>query len=441
MYKILAILLCILILLAGCGSQQNISSATETVEQTGGDREIVKPPLPEPEKQSGFDVREPKDDRERFAMEFAEKLFRTAHNPLSSRSADFEALVAFVDVDSFSPLAPQRPTNESLGLLIVNTCFARVTEYGEIRYADTGPFVTNDASPKSIGIIDTDENTGDTLTAVAIDVREGNIVALLVDVRPVPGGYAASPLSPPGPQNPRPLDQAIIFTAPHGSIVEYNGSVVTPVVVESIGKHDVYELYDAYRGNFEDISVFCGSAIGTIDGTIAGNTSISGGSSLGYSGYEYATYSIRYDIAALAMTRNEYRPLRDAITERTLALVTQIGDLLDSNDMDGFVDMARGYGELLNSNGTIRSEYRGFFTSWQNSGSVHGAEREIAINAIEIRGIDSVRVKFSTLLTLTSGRIYTADSTIVLDYVDDDWLIYDMTNEIFKSDSRTWSPV
>jgi len=50
-----------------------------------------------------------------------------------------------------------------------------------------------------------------------------------------------------------------------------------------------------------------------------------------------------------------------------------------------------------------------------------------------------VRVKFTTLLTLASGSKYTADSTIVLDYIDDDWLIYDMTSEIFKSDSRTWS--
>jgi hypothetical protein len=441
MKKKLTIVLCVLILLVGCGPQQSISPAVNTDVQQSGNWETANSPIPAPTAQQGFDVREPKDDRERFAMVFAENLFLVAHNPLSSSRADFGELVTYVDIDSIGPLAPRSPTNEELGLLITQTFFARVTENGEIQYADTGIIWVGSDAPKGVGVIDVKSITQGTLTAVAIDVREENIVAILVDVKPVSGGYAASPLSRPIPQNPSPLDQPIVFSAPHGSIVEHNGEVVTPVVVESIGKHDFYELHGAYRGRAEDISVFCGDAIGTIEGTIIGDTSAFGGSSRGYSGYSYATYSIRYDIAALAMTRGEFRPLRDAITERTQALVTQIGELLDANDMDGFVDMTHGYGELINNNGTIKSEYRGFFTSWQRSDSVHGAEREITINAIEIRGSDSLRVKFSTLLTLASGRKFTADSTIVFDYIDGVWLIYDMTNEIFKSDSRTWSIV
>ena len=455
MYRRLGFLLCALILFAGCGSQQVIHLATDPTSQPRGDQTIVNqhsPAVPSVDQnivtqpspavqstQQGFIVRDPKDDRERFAMEFAEKLHLAAHNPLSSRPSDFEELTAYVDVDALSPNAPMSPTNESLGMLIARTCFARVTEGEELRYADTGTFFAENRGQKSIGIIDIDSLTDGTLTAVAIDVREGNIVAILVDIKPVSGGYTASPLIPPAPQDQLKLDRPIVFTAPHGSIVEYNGRVVEPVVVESIGKHDVYELLDAYRGNFEEISVFCGDAIGTIVGTIIGDTSISGGSSKGYSGYDYGTHSIRYDIAALAMTRREFRPLRDTITERTQAIVTHIGELLDKNDMDGFVDMACGYGELINRNGTIKSEYRGYFTAWRSSSSVHGAKREITINAIEIRGIDSVRVKFRTLLTLASGNVYTADSTIVFDYIDGEWLIYDMTNEIFKSDSRTWS--
>ena len=441
MKKGFVIVLFVLVLLAGCSSQQSTSPATNTEEQVVGSVEPTNSPMPSSTAQQGFDVREPKDDRERFAMEFAEKLFRVAHNPLSSRPSDFGELAAYVDADAFSPLSPREPTYEALGLLVVNTCFARVTESGDLRYSDTGTTFTGGETPRSTGIIDVDSISNGTLTVVAIDVREGNITALLVDVKPVSGGYAASPLSRPAPKSPSLLDQAIVFTAPHGSIVKYNGKVVDPVVVESIGKHDVYELRDAYRGNYEEISVFCGDAIGTIEGTIIADTSVTGGSSKGYSGYSYATHSIRYDIASLAMTRREFRPLRDSITERTQALVTQIGELLDANDMDGFVGMTHGYGELINSNGNIKSEYRGYFTSWQRSDGVHGAEREITINSIEIRGIDSLRVKLSTLLTLASGRRYTADSTIVLDYIDGDWLIYDMTNELFKSDSRTWSAV
>jgi hypothetical protein len=372
-------------------------------------------------------------------MDFAEKLFLAAYNPLSSRSADFEELVTYVAIDSLSPLTPQRPTDESLGHLIANNFFARVTEGGELRHADTGTFSAGNGTPKSVGVIDISGITTGSLTAVAIDVRDGNIVALLVDVRTVPGGYAASPLSRPAPQDPSPLDLPIVFTAPHGSVVKFNGSVVDPVFVDSIGRHDVYELHGVYRGKFEDISVFCGDAIGTIEGTVVANTSVYGGVARGANGYESATNSIRYDIAALAVTREEFRPLRDSITVLTQSIATRIGELLDTNDMDGFVEMARGYGELLGRNGNISSEYRGFFTSWQRSGSVHGAKREITIDAIEIRGIDSVRVRFTTLLTLESGNKFTAESTIILDHVDGDWLIFDMTNELFKSDSRTWS--
>ena len=393
-----------------------------------------------PDTKSGYNVRAPKDERERFAMAFAEKLFYAVNCRDITALAE---LVQYVDVDAdtLSPHAPKQANNESLGMLIASLCGGRVTEYGDIRYGDYITFITNAKNAVSMGIIDIDEITGNTLTAVAIGTSQDDIAAILVDVRPVSGGYTATPLYPPAPQNPRPLDMSIIFKAPHGSLVEYRDEIVTPVVVKQLGEYDVYELNDSYHGVHEDISVFCGSAIGTIDGTIIGDSSTTGGSSEGYSGCTYASNSIRYDISALAMTRNEFRPLRDTIAERTQGLVTQIGSLLDTSDMDGFVAIMQGYGKILNSSGGIASAYRGYFTQWKTSTGVHGADRIITINTIEIRGVDSVRVNFSTLLTLASGNRFTADSTLILDYVDDNWLIYDMTNELFKSDSSTWHAV
>jgi len=449
-------LIIMLLLLSGCNAQPNIPPELESIAQkigeisstleTSNDRDTEDPDtsktlLTSQDTQQGFTVREPKDDRERFAMEFAEKLFYAAYMSLSSLPADFEVLADYVDVDSFSPLAPLKPTKASLGHLIVGTCFANVTEKGVIEYGSTGSIWTADKDSKSIGIIDADNITRGTLTVVALDANDGNIIAMLVDVRPAPGGYAASPLSLPTPANPSPLDKAIVFSAPHGCIVEYQGGVIEPVVVDTYGLKDYYELQNAYRGKDEAISVFCGSAIGSIDGTVFADTGTYGGSSRGYSGYDYTSLSIRFDVAALAVTRKEFRPLRDVITERTQAIVTQIGELLDAYDLDGFVEMAHGYGAFLSSNGRVASSYRGYFDLWRNKDSVHGADREISINAIEVRGVNSLRVKFTTMLTIKSGNTYTADSRITLDYVNGDWLILEMSNEIFKTDTNTWTLV
>ena len=95
MYKVLIVMLCALILLTGCVPQPKAPTKPDVDLQTDDAKASNTSPPSTSNVQQGFDVREPKDDREKFAMEFAEKLFSATNSGLSlSSDAAFAELAA-----------------------------------------------------------------------------------------------------------------------------------------------------------------------------------------------------------------------------------------------------------------------------------------------------------------------------------------------------------
>lgn len=454
---IIIVLAIALFTVAACGNNYKADIAAEeipktTVINTAPPRASLAPGLAE--------YREPNNRAEEKAMEFVDALW-VSHK---SEDSSFALLVPHSDPDLLSPYIPSSAVDQALGMLIANTCFAFQEQGSTISFHRRSPFNWNNihigsGAGRSLGITDVYGITSDTVVAVVFSIDrtngESDIDTVLVGIQDTDNGHKIVPLPMYLNDTSRTeeMDRPIIFYSPSGTIVTFNGIVQTPSAeAQGSRSNDIYEIYASHYGVYEGIEVFLGEQIGTLQGFISADTSISGGSSLGYSGYGSSTIGISNNISTLAVTRLEFRGLRDELTERTQYITDRIAEALDNQDIPAFVALTHNperfeEGQLSSiisinpdlEEQRIAPEYRARFQSWERREAAHGATNEVTIDSIEVIRLNTVRVTFSTLKTLKSGNQFIADRCqFVLEYFDDNWYITNMTNCLLVATTDVW---
>jgi hypothetical protein len=304
-----------------------------------------------------------------------------------------------------------------------------------------------DSGAKSIGVMDIRGLTDDMVIAVVFSnngsAETGTISTVLVGVQSYGGDYMIVPLPLRVYDSHRigDTDEPVLFRVPHQGAVIHDGVVLMPRS-EGNNDSDVYEMSGINGNTHESIEVFLGTHIGTLHGWVISDMGVIRARSNGSTGYGAATIGITNDIAALAVTRQEFRGVHDEIEHRTQFLTQRISELLDDNDTGGFLELTRHPDRFVGNNGGIAPQYSGYFKLWEGQESIHGARNTVTVNTMEIIRLDTVRVTYSVLKTLPSGNQYVAEGCqILLRYTDGDWYIENMSRDLFSYRENVWKKV
>ena len=433
------------LILMGCNSkeaQETTSASPENTQQINVSN-TANHDRPQSSR-TALEYRDAASDIERFAMEFMDKIYHmfSIHKHGWER---LDELMSFVKPGSFYPIAPRSASDEDIGRMVLAYCvrasirYGGVVRYGEIDHVNVFDY---DIEGGAVGIVGTEPSefvAGATSVEVAIWTGSSEIVtSAWVEVLRESDGFYIMPIistSKPSQAERFKFDLPVVISVPSGFGIMRRGEKAVPKVVNHEGL-DYYELEGVFRGVPEELVVDMGEPFGHMNWIVYGDGSITMSSSAGYSGY--ASSDIVTDLMALCVTHSDLRGVRDEIVQATGVYVQRIGELLTDNDYEGFVTLTPNPDVFR---GSIWSSKFSMWAREDANASFATATREVSVNKIDVLSDGKARILFTTLLTLPSGSRYTADSQLLLIHSDDEWLIWNMTDELLKRDQRTWTRV